>query len=234
MIKCWTVLKSPWKSVLKNIDKLGLSCAKFRPANYPQDFGSFSFQTRLLSWVVVELWQQAKLEDFIQREKWKKLSNGPLFGSFSRKNKNCSSFARTPSALRGSFFAKLITFERRSGLNRYAPPKISILKLWWLSTFQSHMFWGDDNLSFGAAQAPPTKMGSTIDLRLINFDNNHKWLFQLLLKLTQPSWVCALAELGSKVMNFSFEESKIQTIPCWFSLRIKKFIVLSDTKANSA
>ena len=84
--------------------------------------------------------------------------------------KNHSSLARTISASRGSFFANLTTFKRHSGSKKFSLLKITILKLGWLSKFQSLRSWGDAHLSLGVAQAPPNKNG--IDLRLINFDNH--------------------------------------------------------------
>ena len=79
----------------------------------------------------------------------------PPLDHFQGKNKNCSSLARTISLSRQSFFAYLTTFERRSGLKKFAILKITILKMGLLSKFQSHRSWGDAHLSFGAAQAPP-------------------------------------------------------------------------------
>ena len=64
------------------------------------------------------------------------------------------------NASRRSFFANLSTFERRSGLKKISFYKIAIFKIGWLSKFQSNRFWGDAHLSLGAAQAPPTNMGS--------------------------------------------------------------------------
>ena len=49
------------------------------------------------------------------------------------KNRNCSSLTRMISALRRSFFANLITFERHSGLKNMSLLKIAILKMGWLS-----------------------------------------------------------------------------------------------------
>ena len=50
----------------------------------------------------------------------------------------------------------------------------------------------------------------------------YEWLCKLILKLTQ-----LFIQIGPK-------RSQIQTIPGWFRLRIKKFSVQSDIKANSA
>ena len=47
--------------------------------------------------------------------------------------KNCSSFARTISTSKRSFFANLATFERRSGLKQFFLLKIAILKMGGLS-----------------------------------------------------------------------------------------------------
>ena len=79
----------------------------------------------------------------------------PPLNHFQGKNKNRSSLARTISESRWSFFANLTTFERRSGLKKISLLKIAILKMGWLSKFQSHRSWGDAHLSLGAAQAPP-------------------------------------------------------------------------------
>ena len=79
----------------------------------------------------------------------------PPLDHFQGKNKNCSSFTRTISASRRSFFANLATFERRSGLKNFSLLKIAILKMGWLSKFQSQRSWGDAHLSLAAAQAPP-------------------------------------------------------------------------------
>ena len=79
----------------------------------------------------------------------------PPLDYFQGKNKNCSSLARTISLSRRSFFAYLTTFERRSGLKKFAILKITILKMGFLSKFQSHRSWEDAHLSLGAAQAPP-------------------------------------------------------------------------------
>ena len=94
----------------------------------------------------------------------------PPLDHFQGKNRNCSSLGRTISASRRSFFANLTTFERRSGLKKFSLLKIAILKMGWLSKFQSHRSWGDAHLSLGPAQAPPNQNG--INLRLINFDNH--------------------------------------------------------------
>ena len=85
----------------------------------------------------------------------------PPLDHFQGKNENRSSLAKTISALIRSFFVNLTTFERRTGLKKFSLLKIAILKMGWLSKFQSHRSWGDAHLSFGVAQAPPTKMGST-------------------------------------------------------------------------
>ena len=79
----------------------------------------------------------------------------PPLDHLQGKNKNGSSLARRISASRRSFFANLTTFERRSGLKIFSLFKIAILKMGWLSKFQSHRSWGDAHLSFGAAKAPP-------------------------------------------------------------------------------
>ena len=62
----------------------------------------------------------------------------PPLDNFQGKNENRSSLARTISASRRSFFAKLTTFERRSELKQYFRLKITILKIGRLSKFQSH------------------------------------------------------------------------------------------------
>ena len=59
---------------------------------------------------------------------------------------------------------------------------------------------------------------------------------------SQQSWSFGLAELGNNnltpwppyFIQIGLKMSQIQTIPGWFRLQIKKFIVHSDTKANSA
>ena len=97
-----------------------------------------------------------KIVAFIQWENAKK--NHPMvppLDPFQGKNENCSSFAKTISTSRRSFFANLNTFERHSGLKDFSLLKMAILKMWWLSKFQSHRSWGDDQLSLGVAQAPP-------------------------------------------------------------------------------
>ena len=53
----------------------------------------------------------------------------PPLDHFQRKNKNCSSLARTISMSRRSFFANLTTFERRSGLKNFSLFKIVNLKM---------------------------------------------------------------------------------------------------------
>ena len=53
----------------------------------------------------------------------------PPLDHFQGKNENVSSFARTTSASRGSFFAKLITFEQRSGQNFFSYPHTIFLPL---------------------------------------------------------------------------------------------------------
>merc|ERR1712208_42517 len=53
----------------------------------------------------------------------------PPLNHFQGENKICSSLARTISASRGSFLAKLTTFERRSGLKIFSLLKIPILKM---------------------------------------------------------------------------------------------------------
>ena len=80
----------------------------------------------------------------------------PPLDNFQWKNRNRSSLARMISASRRSFFANLTTFERPSGLKKFSLLKIAILKMGWLSKFQSHRSWGDAHLSLGAAQAPPS------------------------------------------------------------------------------
>ena len=85
----------------------------------------------------------------------------PPLDHLQGKNKNGSSLARRISASRRSFFANLTTFERRSGLNIFSLLKIVILKMGWLSKFQSHRSWGDAHLVWGRRKRPPTKMGST-------------------------------------------------------------------------
>ena len=71
----------------------------------------------------------------------------PPLDDFQWKNRNCSSLARMISASRRSFFANLTTFERPSGLKKFSLLKIAILKMGWLSKFQSHRSWGDAHLS---------------------------------------------------------------------------------------
>ena len=66
----------------------------------------------------------------------------PPLNRFQGKNKNCSSLARTISASRRSFFANLTPFERHSGLKKFSLLKIAILKMGWLSKFQSLRSWG--------------------------------------------------------------------------------------------
>ena len=97
----------------------------------------------------------AKLWVLYRKKKLKNYPMVPPLDHIQGKNKNCSSFARTISASRRSFFANLATFERRSGLKYFSLLKIAILKMGWLSKFQSHRSWGDAHLSLGAAQAPP-------------------------------------------------------------------------------
>ena len=63
----------------------------------------------------------AKLQGFMQQENENNLPMVPPLGYFQGKNENCSSFARTISASRRSFFANLTTFERRSGLKKNFP-----------------------------------------------------------------------------------------------------------------
>ena len=105
---------------------------------------------------VISNGKTSKIVGFYAAKIWKK--NPPMvppLDHFQGKNKNCSSFARTISASRRSFFENLDTFERRSRLKRFSLLKIAILEMGWLSKFQSHRSWGDAHLSLGAAQAPP-------------------------------------------------------------------------------
>ena len=53
----------------------------------------------------------------------------PPLDQFQGKNKNCSSFARTISVSRRSFFANLTTFEWRFGLKNFSLLKIAILRM---------------------------------------------------------------------------------------------------------
>ena len=99
----------------------------------------------------------AKLQGFMQQENENNLPMVPPLGYFQGKNENCSSFARTISASRRSFFANLTTFERHSGLKKFSLLKITILKMGWLSKFQSHRSWGDAHLSFGRRKRPQLK-----------------------------------------------------------------------------
>ena len=78
----------------------------------------------------------------------------PPLDHFQGKNKSHSSLAKMISTSRRSFFTNLTTFERRSGLKFFSLLKITILKIGWLSKFQSLRSWGDAHL------------------RLINFDNH--------------------------------------------------------------
>ena len=126
----------------------------------------------------------------LSNKKGKNYPMVPPLDNFQWKNRNRSSLARMISASRRSFFANLTTFERHSGLKKFSLLKITILKMGWLSKFQSHRSWGDAHISLGTAQAPPNYNG--IDLRLINFDNHPifkipNWLllflFLLLLQL---------------------------------------------------
>ena len=64
-----------------------------------------------------------------------KSSNGPHFDPFQGKNENCSSFVTMISTSRASFFVNLTTFKQRSGLNKFYPLNIRILKMGWLSKF---------------------------------------------------------------------------------------------------
>ena len=111
----------------------------------------------------------------------------PLWIVFKGKNENGSSLARTISASRGSFFANLITFERRSGLKNLCLRKIAILEMGWLSAMFKVIGPEEMLLSIkGAAQAPPN--WNEIDLKLINFNNHpiskiHKWLLLFLFLL---------------------------------------------------
>ena len=126
-------------------------------------------------------WKTSKIVGFERKKKM--LQWSPLWIVFKGKNKNGSSLARTISASRGSFFANLITFERRSGLKNLCLRKIAILKMGCCFEFvQSHRSWGDTHFDWGAAQAPPNQIG--IDLRLIKFLKHpifkiNKWLFLL-------------------------------------------------------
>ena len=89
-------------------------------------------------------YKQVKNEQNCRVSSTEKSSNGLPFGSFSRKNKICSSLARTISASRRSFFENLTIFERCIVLNKFSPLKIVIFKTGWLS---SHRFWGFAHLS---------------------------------------------------------------------------------------
>ena len=71
----------------------------------------------------------------------------PPLDIFQGKNNNSSSLARRISTSRRSFFANLTTFERHSGLKKFSLLKIAILKMGWLSKFQSHRSWGDAHLN---------------------------------------------------------------------------------------
>ena len=107
-------------------------------------------------WAGTELGNNSKIIIFRKAKKCgKNCPMVPPFDHFQRKNENRSSLARTISGSRRSFFVNLATFERRSGLKKFSLLKIAILKMGWLSKFQSHRSWGDAHLSFGAAQAPP-------------------------------------------------------------------------------
>ena len=122
----------------------------------------------LICWggIIIFSWKQA-------RNKWKTikivgfdckkiLQWSPLWIVFKGKNKNGSSLARTISASRGSFFANLITFERRSGLKNLCLRKIAILKMGWLCSLFKVI--GPEEIPFlvwGRRKRPPTKMGST-------------------------------------------------------------------------
>ena len=92
----------------------------------------------------------------------------PPLETFQGKNKNHSSFARTISMSRRSFFENLMTFERRSGLKKFPLLKIAILKMGWLSKFQSHRSWGDAHLSLGRFRC--SKKQDEHFLRTYDFD----------------------------------------------------------------
>ena len=104
---------------------------------------------------VISNGKTSKIVGFLQHEFEKNPPMVPPLDHFQGKNKNCSSLARRISASRRSFFRNLTTFERRSGLKIISLLKIAILKMGWLSKFQSHRSWGDAHLNLGAAQAPP-------------------------------------------------------------------------------
>ena len=53
----------------------------------------------------------------------------PPLDNFQGKNEKYSSLARMISMSRQSFFANLTTFEPHSGLNKFSPLKIAILKI---------------------------------------------------------------------------------------------------------
>jgi len=58
-----------------------------------------------------------KIEGFYATKKMKRIIQwSPLWVIFKERNRNRSSFARTISASRQSFFANLTTFKRHSGL----------------------------------------------------------------------------------------------------------------------
>ena len=81
-------------------------------------------------WSMAELGKSNKMVGFHPARNAKKNhAMVPPLHHIQAKNKNHSSLARMISALRRSFFANLVTFERRSGLKNFFLLKISILKM---------------------------------------------------------------------------------------------------------
>ena len=120
--------------------------------------------TMLVCWGGITLcsWKQArnnwKTSKIVGFERKKMLQWSPLWIVFKGKNKNGSSLARTISASRGSFFANLITFERRSGLKNLCLLKIAIC-VWW-----NFKVIGPEEMLIsirGRRKRPPIEMRST-------------------------------------------------------------------------
>ena len=125
-------------------------------SDFQNPSGSQGSTARIRNQNSSRLWQ--KLANTYGCMQWKMGKNHPMvppLDHFQGKNKKRSSLARIISASRQSFFANLTTFERRSGLKIFSLLKIAILKMGWLSKFQSHRSWGDAHLNLGAAQEPP-------------------------------------------------------------------------------
>ena len=71
----------------------------------------------------------ANLYGFTKQKIEKNHPMDPPLNHFQGKNRFRSSFARTISVSRRSFFAYLTTFEPRSGLKKFSLLKITILKM---------------------------------------------------------------------------------------------------------